>query len=352
MSITRETFGRLPDGREVSLFTLSNSRRVTVKVINYGCIITSVTSPDRDGNIADVVLGYDSLEPYMKNPSYFGAAIGRYANRIENAAFELSGTTYDLMKNDGNNHLHGGGQGFDKRLWDAHVENGRLEFTYQSSDGEEGYPGKLDVKVTYILDEACALSIRYDAVSDKDTIVNLTNHAYFNLSGHDAGDIGGHKLRINANSYTPINDECIPTGEMRPVKGTPFDFSLQKQIGEGLGQENDDEQMRFGHGYDHNFVINNRNPGLNEAAELYDPRSGRHLTVVTDKPGIQFYTGNFIDSTLKGKGGIYYGKRTGLCLETQHFPNSPNCKSFPSPMLKAGDNYKFMTLYIFSADIT
>jgi aldose 1-epimerase len=354
MSIQREIFGRLPDGREASLFRLSASGGMSAAITNFGGIIAEIHVPDRNGKPADVTLGYDKFEHYLRNPPCFGALVGRYANRIANAAFELNGNVYRLYANDGKNHLHGGAEGFHKKLWDARIvsESGqeKLELKYQSRDGEEGYPGTLDVKVLYSLDDSGALSIEYHAVSDKDTIVNLTNHAYFNLSGQGSGDILGHVLTIHAGSYTEINDECIPTGRIAGVQGTPLDFRKPAVVGDGLLREKDCGQLVFGHGYDHNFVLHGYGRGIVKAAEVYDPASGRRMCVFTDKPGIQFYSGNHLDGAIAGKGGAVYARRAGLCLETQHFPDSIHQSQFPSPVLRAGEQYDFTTIYRFSAE--
>lgn len=351
MITENKSYGKMPDGRAVSLFTLSNAKGMKVSITNYGGIITSILAPDRQGKMADVTLGFDAFEPYIKNPACFGALVGRFANRIENAEFELNGKSYKLYKNDGNNHLHGGKEGFQKKLWNAAIipDKGqdKLELTYTSQDGEENYPGKLDAKVLYWLDEDGSLGLEYSAVSDKDTIINLTNHAYFNLAGHNAGVITDHILQLNADKFTVINNECIPDGEIRDVKGTPLDFTQFKKIGDGLKDEESCEQMKNGLGYDHNFVINSTGKGMQKAAEAYDPKSGRCMEVFTDKPGIQFYTGNFLDGSITGKGGAVYRRRNGFCLETQYFPNSVKHKHFPSPILRAGETYHFTTIYKF-----
>ena len=351
MKIKRDVFGTMEDGRKVSLYTLSNDSGMTVKIIDLGGIIVSIEVPDREGRRADVVLGYGDLRDYQENPVYFGALIGRYGNRIEDAEFELNGNVYHLLKNDGNNHLHGGGTGFDKVLWDSAVieDDGtdKLELRYLSKDGEEGYPGNLSVRVLYSLSEDNDLEIEYFAATDQDTIVNLTNHAYFNLAGHDAGSITGHRVRLYADRFTPVDSECIPTGEIRPVADSPMDFTTMRPISEGLSAEDTDEQLRNGYGYDHNFVLDHPKGGVEKAAEVVCDRSGRQLTVYTDKPGVQFYTGNHLDD-IKGKSGAVYGKRSGFCLETQYFPNSMKKKHFPSPVLRKGDQYHFTTVYEFS----
>jgi len=350
MAISSKLYGRTSGGEEVYIFELSNSNGMTVEIINYGGIIVSLNSPDRDGKIDDVVLGYDKLEDYEnRNNAYFGAIIGRHANRIEGSVFELNGKEYRLNANEGKNHLHGGLKGFDKVVWNAEIiENSSgecLQLSYTSPDGEENYPGNLDTKVTYTLTNDNALKIEYSAVSDKDTVVNLTNHSYFNLSGHDKGDITEHLVMINADKFTAINEECLPTGEIREVKGTPMDFTALTTIEPGLSSGY--EQIIFGKGYDHNFVLNVSEKDIEKAAEVYDDKSGRLMEVYTTKPGIQFYTGNFLDNIL-GKGGARYGKRSGLCLETQYFPNAMKHKHFPSPILRAGQEYRHTTIYKFS----
>jgi aldose 1-epimerase len=349
LSITKKYFGTLPDGTDVDIFTLSNSNKVSVDITDFGGIIVSIFVPDKNGNIADVALGYSQLDNYIDNDGYIGALIGRHANRIEDAQFELNGKVYHLLKNDGNNHLHGGEVGLHNVVWKAEIANEggteKLVLTHTSPDGEENYPGKLDVTVEYSLTEQNELKLDYRAVSDKDTVVNLTNHAYFNLSGHDYGDVLKHQVFINADKFTPVNNECIPTGEIRSVKGTVMDFTDMKGIAEGL--ESDYEQIKNGNGYDHNWVLNT-NGNVNElAAELFDPESGRAMQVFTTKPGIQFYSGNFLSDKLIGKNNTAYRKRAGLCLETQYFPNSMKHKNFPSPILKANEEYHHVTIYKF-----
>lgn len=347
--VTREPFGRTSDGTPVELFTLANSKGVRVAITNYGGIIVSLSTPDRNGQPGDIVLGFERLDDYLKGHPYFGAIIGRYGNRIARGRFVLDGVEYRLAQNNGENHLHGGLVGFDKKVWQARdftdAEGQHLELRYRSPDGEEGYPGNLDVTVTYTLNERNQLRIDYVATTDKPTVVNLTNHSYFNLAGE--GDILGHILRINADYFTPVDAGLIPTGELRPVKGTPFDFTEPHAIGERI--EQDDEQLRFGRGYDHNFVLRGGGGSLAEAAEVYEPRTGRVLRVLTTEPGMQFYTGNFLDGSLKGKYGRVYARRTGFCLETQHFPDSPNKPQFPSTVLRPGQTYRSTTIFEFSA---
>jgi aldose 1-epimerase len=350
MIITKRNFGKMGDGREVYLFNLSNSDGVEVGIINYGGIIVSISVPDRKGTFNDIALGFDDLDGYLHCNKYFGAIIGRYANRIEDGMFELNGVEYHLAKNDGNNHLHGGLVGFDKVLWDAEIINRGsgecLQLSYLSKNGEEKYPGNLDVKVIYSLSEDNELKIDYYAQSDKDTIVNLSNHSYFNLLGHDAGDINSHHLKIYADRFTAIDENCITTGEIMDVKNTPFDFTQLSPIKPGLYSQN--EQIINGGGYDHNWVLNNNSGQLEKAAELYEPISGRFMEVFTTKPGIQFYSGNFLDGSSVCKDGAVYGKRSGLCLETQYFPNSMKYEHFPSPILRASEKYHHTTVYKFS----
>jgi len=347
--VEKQPFGKTADGTPVDLYTLTNSKGVRVAITNYGGIVVSLFTPDRNGNLGDIVLGFERLEDYLKGHPYFGAIIGRYGNRIAKGRFTLDGVEYKLAQNNGENHLHGGLVGFDKKVWKARdfvdAEGQHLELRYTSPDGEEGYPGNLDVTVTYSLNEQNQLRIDYVATTDKPTVVNLTNHSYFNLAGE--GDILGHLLRLNADYFTPVDAGLIPTGELRPVKGTPFDFTEPTPIGARI--EQDDEQLRYGRGYDHNFVLRGGGGSLAEAAEVYEPKTGRVLRVLTTEPGVQFYTGNFLDGTLRGKYGRVYHRRTGFCLETQHFPDSPNKPHFPSTVLRPGQTYRSTTIYEFSA---
>jgi len=349
MIVTKQAFGKTADGTPVDLYTLSNNKGVRVAITNYGGIIVSLFTPDRNGRAGDIVLGFDRLEDYLKGHPYFGAIVGRYANRIAKGRFTLDGVEYKLAQNNGENHLHGGVQGFDKKVWKPRAytdaEGEHLELSYLSPDGEEGYPGALDVKVVYTLNDNNQLRIDYTATTDKPTVVNLTNHTYFNLAGE--GDILGHVLRLNADRFTPVDAGLIPTGELRPVQGTPFDFTVPTPIGARI--EQDDEQLRLGRGYDHNFVLRSGGGELAEAAEVYEPNSGRVLRVLTTEPGIQLYTGNFLDGSLRGKYGRVYARRTGFCLETQHFPDSPNKPAFPSPVLRPGQTYRSTTIFEFSA---
>jgi aldose 1-epimerase len=348
-AITKESFGKTSDGQNVDIYTLTNRRGAEVKITNYGGIITSLKVPDRHGNRDDIVLGFDNLDAYLKGDPYFGAIIGRYANRIAKGRFTLNGHQYTLAVNNGENHLHGGLKGFDKVVWTARplkVPNGAaLRLTYLSKDGEEGYPGKLSVEVIYTLTNANELKIEYWATTDKDTVVNLTSHSYFNLAGQGNGDILNHQLLINARRFTPTDAGSIPTGELKSIKGTPFDFTSAFRIGERISD--DDQQLKFGKGYDHNFVLNGRMGTLRQAAVVYEPASGRSMEIWTTEPGIQFYSGNFLDGTLTGKDGKVYQQRYGFCLETQHFPDSPNHPSFPTTVLRKGQQYHTITIHKF-----
>ncbi|TYZ06523.1 galactose mutarotase [Hymenobacter lutimineralis] len=341
------SFGKTTDGTEVQLFTLTNAHGLKATITNFGGTLTSLLVPDKDGKLGDVVLGFDDVSGYQspafrKSNPYFGALIGRYGNRIKAGKFTLDGKEYTLAKNNGANTLHGGNKGFDQVIWQAEpgssAEGQTLKLTYLSKDGEEGYPGNLQVTVVYTLTNDDALKIDYSATTDKATPVNLTNHAYFNLN-HGAGkDILGHEVTLPADRYTVVDAGLIPTGELRPVKGTPFDFTTPHAIGERIAQ--------VPGGYDHNWVLN-QTSGLHAAATVYEPATGRTMTVTTTEPGIQFYTGNFLDGTLTGKGGTVYGKHAGFCLETQHFPDSPNQPKFPNTILKPGDTLKSSTSYQF-----
>jgi aldose 1-epimerase len=335
------------------VFTLTNGRGLEMQVLSYGAIITALKVPDRNGQTADVVLGLDSPQQYLDQPPppYFGALIGRYGNRIAKGKFTLDGHTYTLAINNDPNHLHGGNRGFDKVLWTTtpreSADGSSVVFTRTSPDGEEGYPGNLQARVTYTLTNKNELIVDYHATTDKATPVNLTQHSYFNLAGHDAGDILGHQLMINADRYTPVDATLIPTGDLAPVQGTPFDFRKATAIGARIDQN--DPQLKNGKGYDHNWVLNRSGRDLSLAARLTDPKSGRTLEIRTTEPGLQFYSGNFLDGTIKGKGGHTYAHRSGLCLETQHFPDSPNKSNFPSTILKPGQNYDSKTVFAFSA---
>lgn len=346
--IETRSFGKMPDGKEVTVYTLKNKNDMELSVINYGGIIVSLKTPDKQGKVEDVVLGYGELQPYLDNNPYFGALIGRYGNRIANGTFSLDGETYKLPVNNGPNHLHGGPKGFDKVFWEIEPQqNNALKLTYTSKDGEQGYPGNLDVEVIYRLTDDNELQIEYTAVSDKKTIVNLTQHSYFNLSGGKKDNILDHQLQLDADHFIPVDETLIPTGELRPVANTPFDFKNPTVIGSRINAE--DNQLKHGLGYDHCWALNNYDGNsLRKVATLTEPESGRTMEVYTTEPGIQFYSGNFLDGTLTGKNGVTYNKRYGLCLETQHYPDSPNQDNFPSVTLNPGDVYKTSTTYKFS----
>jgi aldose 1-epimerase len=349
-SMKKEAFGTTPQGNPVELYTFTNSHGLEVRAITYGGVIVSLKVPDRSGHLDDVALGYDSLAGYIENPTYFGAIIGRYGNRIAGAKFTLDGKSYSLAANNGPNTLHGGLRGFNKALWKAEpFQNARgtgVMFTYTSKDGEEGYPGNLNVKVTYTLNDQDELIFDYEATTDKATPVNLTQHTYFNLAGEGHGDVLGHYLMLNADRFTPVDKTLIPTGELRPVKGTPFDFTQPTAIGARINQK--EEQIVLGNGYDHNFVIHRNGSGAELTARVHEPESGRVMEVYTTEPGVQFYSGNFLDGTITGKNGHVYKQRYGFCLETQHFPDSPNQPSFPSTILRPGQTYRSQTMYKFS----
>jgi aldose 1-epimerase len=344
-------YGTTSDGTPVYIYTLSNTKGMQAQVISYGGIVTSLTAPDRSGKYADVVLGLNDLASYQREGGYYGAIVGRYGNRIGGAQFTLEGKTYRLPKNNGGNALHGGLKGFDKRVWNAREVSDptgkSLELTYVSKEGEEGYPGTLSARVSYTVTPDNELKIEYSATTDRPTIVNLTNHSYFNLAGAGSGDILKHQVTIYADSFTPVDQGLIPTGEIKPVKGTPFDFISAHAIGERIGQN--DPQLQYGKGYDHNYVLRSRKGGLAKAAEVYDPGSGRVMEVWTTEPGVQFYTGNNLRDSLKGKEGKTYARRGALCLETQHYPDSPNKPNFPTTELKPGATYRTTTVYKFSA---
>ena len=342
-------FGNMETGQAVSLFTMRNRKGMEMSVMNYGGIIVSLNVPDRNGVSADITAGYDSLAHYEKASPFFGALIGRYGNRIAKGKFILDGTPYTLPLNNGANHLHGGPKGFDKAFWDiqdvSDSAQAKLKLTYQSKDGEQGYPGNLEIEVLYTLTQDSELKIEYHATTDASTIINLTQHAYFNLSGHDGGNILGHQLALDADSFLPVDETLIPTGILQPVKGTPFDFLSLQTIGSRINQK--DDQLAFGKGYDHCWALNN-NGKFGKAATLVDTTSGRRMEVFTDQPGIQFYTGNFLDGKNIGKGGNAYQQRTAVCLETQHFPDSPNKPKFPTVTLHPGETYQTITVYKFS----
>ena len=345
-AVKREPFGKMPDGKPVERFTLTNANGVELKAISYGGIITSLRVPDRTGKLDDIVLGFDTLDGYLKDHPFFGAIIGRYGNRIGKAQFSLDGKVYKLAANNGPNHLHGGTKGFDKVLWSVEpIGSNGLDFTRTSPDGEEGYPGNLRMRVTYTLSDKNELIVEYHATTDKATPVNLTQHSYFNLAGQSSGDILGHELMLNADRYTPVDDTLIPTGELAAVAGTPFDFRKPTAIGARIN--NDNPQLKVGKGYDHNWVLNRKGAGLELAARVHEPKTGRTLEITTTEPGIQFYAGNFLDGTLTGKGGAVYKHRTGFCLETQHYPDSPNQPKFPTTTLKPGAEYRTRTVFTF-----
>src|SRR5215467_12986877 len=353
-SAKKASFGKAPGGEDVDLYTLTNKNGAEVAISTYGGVVVSLKVPDRHRKLGDVVLGFDSVDGYVSDKSYFGAIIGRYGNRIGHAQFTLDGKTYTLAKNNGENTLHGGIKGFNKAIWTAKevpAKDGQaLELTYLSKDGEEGFPGNLHVRVVYTLTDSNELKIEYSATTDKKTVVNLTNHSYFNLAGvgQGMGDILGNVLMIEAEKFTPVDSGLIPTGELRDVSGTPFDFRKPTKIGARI--DANDEQIKLGGGYDHNFVLR-RKPGavLSLAARVTEPDSGRIMEVWTTEPGVQFYTGNFLDGSAHAKGGVPYTKRAAFCLETQHFPDSPNQTKFPSVVLSPGARYHTTTVYKFSA---
>jgi len=350
-NVTMAPFARTSDGQAVDLITFHNAAGITVKVLTYGGIIQSLTTPDRTGALDDIVLGFDTLAPYEDKSPYFGAIIGRYGNRIAKGRFTLDGKTYTLATNNGPNHLHGGVKGWDKKVWTAdpiqNVSGVGVKLSYTSVDGEEGYPGTVKADVTYLLNDRNQLVIDYHATTDKPTILNLTQHSYFNLAGGKAQDILGHVLTINADKYTPVDATLIPTGEIADVTGTPFDFRTPTPIGARIDQDN--EQLKHGPGYDHNWVLNRTGEGLSPAATVADPITGRTLQVATTEPGLQFYAGNFLDGTLTGKNGRVYARRSGFCLETQHFPDSPNHPNFPSTVLRPGQEYRSETVWTFGS---
>ena len=347
--MTRSPFGHLPDGTAIDLFTLTNAHGIEVRAITYGGIIVSLRTPDRDGRLDDIVLGFDSLEGYVEGSPYFGSLIGRYGNRIAGGRFTLDGATYQLATNNGPNHLHGGVKGFDKVAWTGtpfiDPRGAGIVFTHVSPDGDEGYPGRLSVRVTYLLTDANELVFEYEATTDRRTPVNLTQHSYFNLAGHGAGDILGHQLMLNAPHYTPVDATLIPTGQVATVKGTPFDFTTPTTIGKRIRDR--DEQLDRGQGYDHNFVLDPSGTPLTLAARVYEPSTRRTLEVSTSEPAVQFYSGNFLDGTLRGKGGSVYERRAGFCLETQHYPDSPNQPAFPSTILSPGETFRSTTVLTF-----
>ena len=350
MNIEVESFGNMPDGQAVRLYQLTNAKGLKAAIMTYGATVVSLEVPDRAGKLDDIVLGYDNLQDYLKNSPYFGAIVGRYGNRIGKGRFTLDGVEYNMLAiNNGENHLHGGLKGFDKVVWDDESvwrPNGvGVKLRYLSKDGEEGYPGNLQATVTYLLTNDNELRIEYLAATDKATPVNLTHHGYFNLTGGER-DILGHLLTLNANAFTPVDKGLIPTGELPAVKGTPMDFTKATAIGARIGK--DYEQLKFGGGYDHNWVLKRKDKGLSGAARVYEPTTGRIMEVSTTEPGIQFYSGNFLDGTITGKEGKVYKHRWGFCLETQHYPDSPNKPHFPSTILRPDEKYETTTVYRFS----
>jgi aldose 1-epimerase len=343
--VTKQPFGKAPDGTPVDVYTLKDGA-LEARIITYGGIVISLKVPDKSGKSADVVLGYDSLDGYLAKSPYFGAIIGRYGNRIAGGKFTLDGKTYSIPTNDGPNALHGGPRGFDKVVWKAKEIPHGIELSHLSPDGDQGFPGTLSAVVRYTL-SGKDLKIEYSATTDKNTVLNLTNHSYFNLAGQGNGDILKHEMKLNAGRFTPVNDVLIPTGELATVDSTPFDFRKSTAVGARINDDN--EQLRRGKGYDHNWVLDSGGGKLAEAAEVYEPTTGRVMQVWTDQPGVQFYTGNFLDGTITGKDGKVYQHRAALCLETQHFPDSPNHPNFPSTELKPGQKYHTVTIYRFSS---
>jgi aldose 1-epimerase len=346
--ITKSDFGKMPDGTPVEQYTLTNSKEAFCKIITYGGIVTELQVPDKNGKLGDVVLGFETLEPYVKGHPYFGTITGRFANRIAKGKFTLDGKTYSLATNNGPNHLHGGLKGFDKVVWKATTDtsNGSaaVKLTYTSADGEEGYPGTLKVTVTYTWTDNNELRIDYQATTDKATTVNLTNHSYFNLAGPGSGDVFGHEVMLTAANFTPTDDGLIPTGEIKSVQGTPLDFTKSKTIGKDIKPLFTQPPR----GYDHNFVLDNKGKGIALAARVVEPKSGRVMEISTDQPAIQLYTGNFVEET-KGKAGRVYQRHGGFCLETQHFPDAVNHPNFASTILRPGEEYRTTTIHKFSA---
>jgi aldose 1-epimerase len=350
--VTVAPFGRTPYGKAVEVYTLRNARGMVIRAITYGAIIQAIRVPDRAGRLDDVTLGYDSLPGYLTDSPYFGAVVGRYANRIARGRFALEGRTYRLATNNSPNHLHGGLKGFDKVVWKAEsFQRGDIvgvKFQHTSPDGDEGYPGTVQTSVTYTLTPNNQLLVEYRATTDRATPVNLSQHSYFNLGGEGSGPILDHVLTIDAGRYTPVDSALIPTGDLAPVANTPFDFREPTAIGARIGQNY--PQLRYGKGYDHNFVLNRSGSGLTHAVRVLEPRTGRTLDIFTTEPGLQFYSGNFLDGSLKGKSGHVYGHRTALVLETQHFPDSPNHPNFPSTILRPGEEYRSKTIFVFGVE--
>lgn len=346
-TINRQDWGALPSGDAIDLYTLRNANGIEISITNFGGRIVTLKTPDSSGKVADIVLGFDTLDEYVEKNPFFGALVGRYANRIANGKFVLDGKTYKLLQNNGPNALHGGAIGFDKVKWQAHPDGGgkhaSLGLQYVSKDGEEGYPGTLRTTVTYALDDDNSFTIDYRASTDKKTVLNLTNHSYFNLAGHSHGTIVDHDVMINADRFTPSNEHQIPTGELRPVANTPLDFLKSHKVGDQIDSK--DEQIAIAKGYDHNYVVNGS--GMRLAARAVHPGSGRVMEVHTTQPGVQFYTGNHLPEKIKGKGGAVYGFRGAFCFETQHFPDSPNQPSFPTTVLEPGSEYHQVTVFKF-----
>jgi len=350
-SITKKSFGTTPDGIQVDIYTLVNSSGIEAQITTFGATIVTLQVPDKNGKMDDVVLGFDNLKDYIEHRNFFGSAVGRYGNRIAKGKFSLDGVEYSLAVNNGPNHLHGGLKGFDRAIWGAEIINTpdgqALKLTYVSKDMEEGYPGNLTVVITYSLTADNGIKIEYEATTDKKTVLNLTNHSYFNLK--NAGDILDHVVTINADNTTPVDEGLIPTGELQSVDGTPFDFRKPTAIGARIDAK--DQQIQFGGGYDHNFVLNKEEEAkLSLAARVSEPTTGRVMEVFTTEPGMQFYTGNFLDGSVTGKYGRVYEKRNAFCLETQHFPDSPNKPEFPSTVLEPGQKYSTVTIYKFSVE--
>ena len=345
--IRKDSFGKTSDG-DVTRYTLTNANGLELSVINYGCVVVSLKTPDKNGDFEDIVLGFDTIDQYIKESPFFGAIVGRYGNRIAKGSFELDGVTYTLAINNGPNHLHGGVKALDKVLWEAEEnptdEGPSIKFTYLSPDGEEGYPGNLIITVVYTLTNNNEFKVNYKATTDKKTVINLSQHSYFNLSGNVKRDILDHELMLNADRIVAVDETCIPTGELRSVKDTPFDFRTSYKVGDRINDH--DIQLKNGEGYDHTFVFNVVD-GKSLAASLYDPATGRYMEVYTTEPGVQFYSGNHL-AGYKGKYGAIYNRRFGLCLETQHFPDSPNQPNFPPVILEPGEVYQTETIYKFS----
>lgn len=349
MSIKVEKINKIIDNKEIYIYSLSNENGLTARIMNYGGVILSLDIPDKNGDKRDVVLGFDYLDDYKTSTVYFGALVGRCANRIQEAVIKIDGKEYNLVKNDGNNHLHGGKKGFDKQVWNSTIKEDKqgeyLELTYLSKDKEENYPGNLNVTVNYRLNNKNELVIEYKAKSDKDTVVNLTNHSYFNLAGQESGDILNHKLKIYGSYITTADEESIPRGEIRNIKNTPMDFTEFRVVGQNI--DDDYDQLNNGHGYDHNWIIDGEEGNLNIVAEVIEDTSGIKMDVYSTMPGVQFYTGNFLEGQ-KGKNGVVYKRRAGLCLETQYYPNALANPEFPSTILKAGEEYNHTTIYKFT----